>query len=75
MTSHNSTYDCVLIGGGVIGLSLACELGRAGNRRDGIAVRKTGWRSIDSIDDVDWDELARLGRSSRANEAGAADQN
>ena len=51
------------------------DLGHAGNRREGIAVRKTGWRSIDSIDDVDWDELARLARSSRANEASAADQN
>ncbi|HET7609505.1 MAG TPA: right-handed parallel beta-helix repeat-containing protein [Gammaproteobacteria bacterium] len=51
------------------------DLGHAGNRREGIAVRETGWRSIDSIDDVDWDELARLARSSRANEARAADQN
>ena len=32
MPAHRSTYDCVLIGGGVIGLSLACELGRAGLR-------------------------------------------
>ena len=40
------------------------ELSHAGNRHDGIALRKTGWRSIDSIDDVDWDELARIARSS-----------
>ena len=54
---------------------IACERRVAGNRHDGIAVRKTGWRSIDSIDDVDWDELARLARSSRVDEASAADQN
>lgn len=30
MTSQRPTYDCVLVGGGVIGLSLACELARFG---------------------------------------------
>jgi parallel beta helix pectate lyase-like protein len=51
------------------------ELSHAGNRRDGIALRKTGWRSIDSIDDVDWEELARIARSSNAGGANAAGQN
>ena len=40
------------------------ELRHAGNRHDGIALRKTGWRNIDSIDDVDWEELERIARSS-----------
>jgi hypothetical protein len=36
-----------------------------GNRYDGSALsKKTDWRKIDSIDDVDWDELARMARAS-----------
>ena len=51
------------------------ELSHAGNRHDGIALRKTGWRQIDSIDDVDWEELKRIVRSSDAGRGKAADQN
>jgi hypothetical protein len=37
------------------------ELRHAGNRYDGIALRKrTGWRTIDSLDDVDWEDLASI---------------
>ena len=48
------------------------ELGHAGNPHDGIALRKTGWRSIDSIDDVDWEDLARIARSANAGGGNAA---
>jgi len=51
------------------------ELSHAGNRHDGIALRKTNWRGIHSIDDVDWEELARIARSSNAGRGNAADQN
>ena len=51
------------------------ELGHAGNRRDGIALRKTGWRTIRSIDDVDWEELARIAHSSNRGRGNAAGQN
>jgi hypothetical protein len=51
------------------------ELSHAGNRHDGIALRKTGWRNIDSIDDVDWEELARIARAARPGGGNAADQN
>jgi hypothetical protein len=41
------------------------ELGHGGNRHDGSALsRKKDWRTITSIDDVDWDELARMARTS-----------
>ena len=51
------------------------ELSHADNRYDGIALRKTDWRKIHSIDDVDWDELARIARSSSSGGVSAADQN
>jgi hypothetical protein len=45
------------------------ELSQAGNRYSGIALRKSsGWRSVESMDDVDWEELARLGDSASATE-------
>lgn len=50
-------------------------LSHAGNRHDGITLRKTGWRNIHSIDDVDWEELARIARSSNLGGGDAADQN
>jgi hypothetical protein len=41
------------------------ELGHGDNRHDGSALsRKKDWRTITSIDDVDWDELARMARTS-----------
>ena len=41
------------------------ELSHAGNRYDGIALRKrSGWRAIDSIDDVDWEDFASIAGSS-----------
>jgi hypothetical protein len=51
------------------------ELRHAGNRHDGIALRKTSWRNVDSIDDVDWEELERIARSSRVSGGDAANQN
>jgi hypothetical protein len=51
------------------------ELSHAGNRHDGIALRKEGWRKIDSIDDVDWEELKRIARSPTDRRGTAADQN
>ncbi len=42
------------------------ELRHAGNRYDGIALKKSsGWRTIDSIDDVDWDDLRTIAGSAR----------
>ena len=51
------------------------ELGHAAKPHHGIAVRKTGWRNIDSIEDVDWDELARIARSAKAGGGDTAAQN
>jgi len=51
------------------------ELSHAGNRHEGIALRKEGWRKFDSIDDVDWEELERIARSSTERRVTAADQN
>jgi hypothetical protein len=51
------------------------ELSHAGNRHAGIALRKTDWRDIRSIDDVDWEELERIARSSKLGGGDAADQN
>ena len=40
-------------------------LRHAGNRYDGSALsQKKDWRKINSIDDVDWDDLERMARSS-----------
>jgi hypothetical protein len=50
-------------------------LSHADNGRDFALRKRSGWRSIASIDDVDWEELARIARSSRVDGATAADQN
>ena len=46
------------------------ELSHVGNRYDGSALKKrSGWRAIDSIDDVDWEDFSRIaGSSARASE-------
>jgi hypothetical protein len=65
LTARNNYFSRGDPGGG---------LSHAGNRRDGIALRKTDWRDIRTIDDVDWEELERIARTSNLG-GYAVDQN